>query len=146
VRLNTEALAPLGVPTVVVLNRFDAGSDLHQRNLEWSRTGSATVVTFRGMENCSTSSRLTFLLFVFAAYAPLCRAARPFLRRGNRTSTYNTKAPTGLGAASPAPVPNFGGDESRGAVRSHRPAFGAISALHGEQLAISRVRPAESCG
>jgi dethiobiotin synthetase len=35
VRLNTEALAPLGVPTVVVLNRFDAGSDLHQRNLEW---------------------------------------------------------------------------------------------------------------
>ena len=37
VRLNTEALAPLGVPTVVVLNRFDAASDLHRRNLEWLR-------------------------------------------------------------------------------------------------------------
>jgi dethiobiotin synthetase len=37
VRLNTEVLAPLGVPTVVVLNRFDAGSELHRRNLEWLR-------------------------------------------------------------------------------------------------------------
>jgi dethiobiotin synthetase len=35
VRLNTEALAPLGVPVVVVLNRFDADSDLHHRNFEW---------------------------------------------------------------------------------------------------------------
>ena len=35
VRLSSEALAPLGVPTVVVLNRFDPESDLHQRNLEW---------------------------------------------------------------------------------------------------------------
>jgi dethiobiotin synthetase len=37
VRLNVAALAPLGVPTVVVLNRFDAGSDLHRRNLDWLR-------------------------------------------------------------------------------------------------------------
>ena len=37
VRLHTDALAPLGGPTVVVLNRFDAGSDLHRRNLEWLR-------------------------------------------------------------------------------------------------------------
>jgi dethiobiotin synthetase len=37
VRLNAEALAPLGIPTIVVLNRFDAGSDLHRRNLEWLR-------------------------------------------------------------------------------------------------------------
>jgi dethiobiotin synthetase len=37
VRLNTEALAPLGVPIVVVLNRFAAASELQQRNLEWLR-------------------------------------------------------------------------------------------------------------
>jgi dethiobiotin synthetase len=37
VRLSAEAMAPLGVATVVVLNRFDAGADLQQRNLEWLR-------------------------------------------------------------------------------------------------------------
>jgi hypothetical protein len=28
-------MAPLDVPIVVVLNRFDAGADLQRRNLEW---------------------------------------------------------------------------------------------------------------
>ncbi len=37
VRLSAEAMMPLGVATVVVLNRFDAGLDLQQRNLEWLR-------------------------------------------------------------------------------------------------------------
>jgi dethiobiotin synthetase len=37
VRLSAEAMAPLGVGTVVVLNRFDAGAELQQRNLEWLR-------------------------------------------------------------------------------------------------------------
>jgi dethiobiotin synthetase len=37
VRLNIASIAPLGAPTVVVLNRFDAGSDLHRRNFEWLR-------------------------------------------------------------------------------------------------------------
>ena len=37
VRLTLHALGPLASVTVVVLNRFDAGSDLHQRNLEWLR-------------------------------------------------------------------------------------------------------------
>jgi dethiobiotin synthetase len=37
VRLSAEAMAPLGVATVVVLNRFDAGADVQQRNLEWLR-------------------------------------------------------------------------------------------------------------
>ena len=37
VRLSVEAMAPLGIATVVVLNRFDAGADLQQRNLEWLR-------------------------------------------------------------------------------------------------------------
>lgn len=37
VRLNAGAMAPLGLPTVVVLNRFAAASDLHQRNAEWLR-------------------------------------------------------------------------------------------------------------
>ena len=37
VRLSAEAMAPLGVATVVVLNRFDGGADLQQRNLEWLR-------------------------------------------------------------------------------------------------------------
>lgn len=32
-----EALARLGVPVVVVLNRFDDRSDLHRRNLAWLR-------------------------------------------------------------------------------------------------------------
>jgi dethiobiotin synthetase len=41
VRLTIEALertlAPAAPATVIVLNRFDADSDLHQRNLEWLR-------------------------------------------------------------------------------------------------------------
>jgi dethiobiotin synthetase len=37
VRLSAEAMAPLGVATVVVLNRFDAGADLQRRNIEWIR-------------------------------------------------------------------------------------------------------------
>ena len=37
VRLNIASIAPLGTPTVVVLNRFDADSDLHRRNFEWLR-------------------------------------------------------------------------------------------------------------
>jgi dethiobiotin synthetase len=37
VRLSTEAMARLDVSIVVVLNRFDAGADLQQRNLEWLR-------------------------------------------------------------------------------------------------------------
>jgi len=37
VRLTLDGLGPLASSTVVVLNRFDAGSDLHQRNLEWLR-------------------------------------------------------------------------------------------------------------
>jgi dethiobiotin synthetase len=37
VRLSAEAMAPLGIATVVVLNRFDAGAVLPQRNLEWLR-------------------------------------------------------------------------------------------------------------
>jgi dethiobiotin synthetase len=51
VRLTTDALAPLGVPTAVVLNRFDAGSDLHRRNLEWLRARDRQhVVTVPGEE------------------------------------------------------------------------------------------------
>ena len=37
VRLTAEAMSPLGIRTVVVLNRFDAGADLQQRNLVWLR-------------------------------------------------------------------------------------------------------------
>lgn len=37
VRLTLDALGPLASATVVVLNRFDGGSDLHQRNVEWLR-------------------------------------------------------------------------------------------------------------
>jgi dethiobiotin synthetase len=44
VRLNVDVLAPLGVPTVVVLNRFDDASDLHRRNLEWLRRQDALGV------------------------------------------------------------------------------------------------------
>ena len=38
VRLTLDALGPLASSSAVVLNRFDANSDLHQRNLEWLRT------------------------------------------------------------------------------------------------------------
>jgi dethiobiotin synthetase len=38
VRLTLDAVGPLASVTVVALNRFDARSDLHQRNAEWLRT------------------------------------------------------------------------------------------------------------
>ena len=38
VRLTLDALGPLASSSAVVLNRFDANSDLHQHNLEWLRT------------------------------------------------------------------------------------------------------------
>jgi dethiobiotin synthetase len=38
VRLTTEALRLIGVPLVVVLNRFDASVDLHVRNRSWLRS------------------------------------------------------------------------------------------------------------
>ncbi len=57
VRLTMESMGsgqsrtPTGVPTIVVLNRFDAGSDLHRRNLEWLRgPGGFRVVTVPGEE------------------------------------------------------------------------------------------------
>jgi dethiobiotin synthetase len=51
VRLTLEAMTPLHAPTVVVLNRFDAGSSLHRRNLEWLRVSCGlTVVTVPGEE------------------------------------------------------------------------------------------------
>jgi dethiobiotin synthetase len=37
VRLTLDALGPLAATAVVVLNRFDGGSDLHRRNFEWLR-------------------------------------------------------------------------------------------------------------
>ena len=37
VRLTLDALGSLAPRAVVVLNRFDAGSDLHRRNLDWLR-------------------------------------------------------------------------------------------------------------
>jgi dethiobiotin synthetase len=45
VRLTLDALGPLAPQAVVVLNRFDAASDLHRRNLEWlsGRDGRRTV-------------------------------------------------------------------------------------------------------
>jgi dethiobiotin synthetase len=44
VRLSAEAMTPLGVAIVVVLNRFDIGADLQQRNLEWLRNRDGRVV------------------------------------------------------------------------------------------------------
>jgi dethiobiotin synthetase len=38
VRLTIEALRIVGVPLVVVLNRFDASIDLHVRNRSWLRS------------------------------------------------------------------------------------------------------------
>jgi dethiobiotin synthetase len=45
VRLTLDTLGPLATQAVVVLNRFDAESDLHRRNLEWlsGRDGRRTV-------------------------------------------------------------------------------------------------------
>jgi dethiobiotin synthetase len=37
VRLTMDTLVRLPAETVVVLNRFDVGSELHQRNLAWLR-------------------------------------------------------------------------------------------------------------
>jgi dethiobiotin synthetase len=49
VRLSADVLASLSVPTVVVLNRFDAGAELQQRNLRWLRGRNALkVVTVPG--------------------------------------------------------------------------------------------------
>jgi len=49
VRLTLHALGPLAALTVVVLNRFDPGSDLHRRNLEWvSGRDGRRVVTIAG--------------------------------------------------------------------------------------------------
>jgi dethiobiotin synthetase len=51
VRLNIASIAPLGAPTVVVLNRFDNRSDLHRRNLEWlSGRDGRRVVTIPGRD------------------------------------------------------------------------------------------------
>jgi dethiobiotin synthetase len=49
VRLSADVLASLGVPTVVVLNRFEDGAELQQRNLQWLRGHAALkVVTVPG--------------------------------------------------------------------------------------------------
>jgi dethiobiotin synthetase len=37
VRLSADALAAVGAPVRVVLNRYDAGDDLHRRNAVWLR-------------------------------------------------------------------------------------------------------------
>jgi dethiobiotin synthetase len=51
VRLSVEAMAPRGVATVVVLNRFDAAAELQQRNLEWLRDRDGRqVLTVPGSE------------------------------------------------------------------------------------------------
>ncbi len=44
VRLTLDALGPLVSSPAVVLNRFDANSDLHRRNLEWLRTRDGLTV------------------------------------------------------------------------------------------------------
>jgi dethiobiotin synthetase len=52
VRLTVDALAPLTVPVVVVLNRFEPGDDLHERNMEWLRDRDRfAVVTVPGEED-----------------------------------------------------------------------------------------------
>ena len=49
VRLTLHALGPLAALAVVVLNRFDPGSDLHRRNLAWmTRRDGRRVVTVPG--------------------------------------------------------------------------------------------------
>ena len=49
VRLTTEALGVVGVPQLVVLNRFDASVDLHVRNRSWLRAlDLGPVVTIPG--------------------------------------------------------------------------------------------------
>ncbi len=51
VRLTLDALAAVGAPVVVVLNRFASGADLHGRNLEWLRARDGlTVVPVPGAE------------------------------------------------------------------------------------------------
>lgn len=51
VRLTAAALEGIGAPLVVVLNRFDPSSDLHERNLTWLRQRDAfRVVTLPGGE------------------------------------------------------------------------------------------------
>lgn len=49
VRLCVEALAPVGSPIAVVLNRFDPDADLHERNVAWLGGRDALrVLTFPG--------------------------------------------------------------------------------------------------
>jgi dethiobiotin synthetase len=51
VRLTLQALHPLEVPVIVVLNRFDAEIDLHVRNREWlSARDELTVLALPGQE------------------------------------------------------------------------------------------------
>ena len=52
VRLTVDALAPLAVPIVVVLNRFEPDHDLHERNREWLRDRDRfAVITVPGEED-----------------------------------------------------------------------------------------------
>jgi dethiobiotin synthetase len=52
VRLTVDALAPLAVPIVVILNRFEPDDDLHERNREWLRDRDRfAVVTVPGEED-----------------------------------------------------------------------------------------------
>jgi dethiobiotin synthetase len=49
VRLTLDGLGSLASRTALVLNRFDAGSDLHQRNVEWlTRHDGLQVLTVPG--------------------------------------------------------------------------------------------------
>ncbi len=51
VRLSADALRPLSVPIVVVLNRFDGANAVHVRNAEWLRAHDALrVLTMPGAE------------------------------------------------------------------------------------------------
>jgi dethiobiotin synthetase len=48
VRLTLDALEPLVVPVLVVLNRFDGSVDVHARNRDWLRSDGIHVVTVPG--------------------------------------------------------------------------------------------------
>ena len=50
VRLTVDALDPLDVPHVVVLNRFDETVDLHRRNLAWLRDDNVASLVLPGDE------------------------------------------------------------------------------------------------
>lgn len=51
VRLSVESLAPLGVPIVVAINRFDPSDDLHRRNHEW-------LTARDGLDVCTSPDQL----------------------------------------------------------------------------------------